>query len=1222
VSLQGTNLGNFRVGPQLGRGGMGTVYRGETTADTTGLPAGSVVAIKVFHPELVGDGEAFARTRREAEIGKEILHEHLVRTHGIEHAEHDGREYHFLVMELIEGRTLKHLLAELGTFPEHLLYVVADQILDALHAIHERGVVHRDVKPDNVFITPDHRVLLMDLGVARRQAGRRLRQEGTFIGSLAYAAPEQLTAEDAGPRADLYALGLTLYELATGQQPYDRDTFADIVAAKLREEVAAPRVVSPDLSPFWDQVILTCVRREPSDRFGSARALRRVLAEGENSEWFRLRQAGRTVPSAEPALRLLRPMRPTPLIGRSSETRRLRAAHEGALRDGGVLLLAGPSGVGKSRLLHDYLEAAVGAGGPAVAAGRGVGTGGPGYGPFLEALRGLLDRSDMMPAQRCLALRARLVELLTEAPGVVDPLVAFLLGEIQPSPESGLSRDALFAATVDVLRGLAAERPLVLVVEDLQLAEPGTVELFEQVARCVPGHAIFLVGVYATDELEEGSALEAATERLRQEDSVTSLHLENLPASDSEEIVRFVVGRERTVRAVGSWLWARSEGSPLILLEALSHLRETGLLVERDHGLDLTAELGEVFVPSTVRDLFGFKLDRLDETLRETVEMAAVLGTEFEASLLARVLGEPPIEILQRLASLERRHRLLRSSGKSSFRLASPQLRDTIYEGIPLALRSAYHGVAADALLAEPDPDDRTACALLRHLLHADRPLEGAPALEAALRYMLANFNAGYATPFLEKLSVAFETAAPEERFAIAMAQWSFYELLASREDQLRVLAQARGIAERLGEPGPLARVHAYLAGTYWYAGDYDLAHTEAEAGLALAQEAGNRKWQATCGHTLGVVAYRRGDLERCAALWREALRIRREIGDRRGEASSLQALAFVLPAIGESDRVLSTMQEALEIWRSIGERRGEASMLMNIGNHLVDSARYEEGLSHLRRAIERHRETGALISEALALTNLGRALHILGRIDDARVSLERALQLFVDLGNPSGELAARAMLGSALGAYGETEEARTHLLAVIDLAERSGNKARLAEAYRELGQLLHRSGDRVAAWERLDQALAREEELGDPDSRTATLGVAGMAALAEGDLGRAVQLLSEAAPHARESGGIEAPLILCRLARAHAAAGEAAEARRRAEEALQRLSDTGNVSTLDGPEIYFTLHRCLDGAPGREGWLARAREMVEERARQIRNDTYREHFLEHTWPNAEILAE
>ena len=167
-----------------------------------------------------------------------------------------------------------------------------------------------------------------------------------------------------------------------------------------------------------------------------------------------------------------------------------------------------------------------------VAAGRGAGAGGPGYGAFLEALRDLLVRSDMMPAQRCLALRARLVELLTEAPGVVDPLVAFLLGEIQPSPESGLSRDALFAATVDVLRALAAERPIVLVVEDLQLAGPGTVELFEQVARCVPGHAIFLVGVYATDEMEEDSVLEAATERLRQEDSVTSLHLENLPAAD------------------------------------------------------------------------------------------------------------------------------------------------------------------------------------------------------------------------------------------------------------------------------------------------------------------------------------------------------------------------------------------------------------------------------------------------------------------------------------------------------------------------------------------------------------------------------------------------------------------------------------------------------------------------------------------------------------------
>ncbi|MHC4974647.1 MAG: serine/threonine-protein kinase [Planctomycetota bacterium] len=378
MSLEGSLLGIYRVGPELGRGGMGTVYRAESTADGAAGPPGAVVALKVFHPELVADERAFARFRLEAEIGKEIHHEHLVRTYGIGSAEVDGQTYHFMVMELIEGQTLKGLLAELGTFPEHLLFQVADQVLAALDEIHGRAVVHRDIKPENVVITPDHRALLMDLGVARREEGRELTQAGEFIGSLSYAAPEQFTAKDVGPRADLYAFGITLFELATGANPFGDADVGAVMRIKLQEELDPPRKVAPDLDAFWDRVIATCVRREMADRFASAGELRQILKEGEQSEWWRLQTAGRTVASAEHALKRLRLDRQTPLIGRTQELAQLKKAGAKARAQGTTLLLGGPSGVGKSRLLYDYLEDVAGAGGPAVAAGRAVGAGGRG----------------------------------------------------------------------------------------------------------------------------------------------------------------------------------------------------------------------------------------------------------------------------------------------------------------------------------------------------------------------------------------------------------------------------------------------------------------------------------------------------------------------------------------------------------------------------------------------------------------------------------------------------------------------------------------------------------------------------------------------------------------------------------------------------------------------------------------------------------------------------
>ncbi|MHC4223626.1 MAG: serine/threonine protein kinase, partial [Planctomycetota bacterium] len=569
LNLSGKVLGIYRLGPQLGRGGMGTVYRAESTAEGPAGPEGSMIALKVFHPELVADEHAFARFRLEVEIGKEIRHDHLVRTFGIGSDEVDGHTYHFMVMEVIEGSTLKDLLAELGTFPEHLLYGVADQMLDALHEIHDRGVVHRDIKPENVVITPDHRVLLMDLGVARRETGHELTQAGVFIGSLVYAAPEQFLGSEVGPRADLYAFGVTLFELATGGLPFDAEDISNLMRQKLEGEIEPPRSVNPDLDGFLDQVIFTCVQHEMADRFASAAEVRRILSEGERSEWWRLKTGGRVVPSAEHALKRLRIERRTPLIGRAEELERLHATHARASQSGAVLLLSGPSGVGKSRLLFDFLESIAGAGGPAVAAGRGIGAGSLGYGPFVEALADLLDTGAADSGERRAALADRLSELLPDVPGVVDPLAEFLLRNLQPGPESGLSKDALFSAFVRILRSMAAERPVVLVVEDLHLAGAESVELFAHIARCVPDHSILLVGVYADDECEEGSALAEFADSARRDAAIENLVLQNLPTTSTEELVRYVVRHERTVRSIGPTLHRKSEGNPLIVLETM-----------------------------------------------------------------------------------------------------------------------------------------------------------------------------------------------------------------------------------------------------------------------------------------------------------------------------------------------------------------------------------------------------------------------------------------------------------------------------------------------------------------------------------------------------------------------------------------------------------------------------------------------------------------------------
>lgn len=1197
VHLADQRLGIYHLEAELGRGGMGAVFRAVAEAEGPAGPPGAVVAVKVFHDHLAQDERLFERFRREAEIGRSISHPHLVRTFALDSEVIEGSTVHYMVMEFIEGQTLAGLVRELGTVPEHLRLQIADQMLDALAAIHAQGIVHRDIKPENVVITPDHRVLIMDLGIARLQeSGHTLTERGEFVGSVAYAAPEQFSGEQSeiGPPADIYALGLVLYSLSTGDNPFSGADLMTVLQKKLVGNLPPPRLASTEIDPFWNEVIVTATQKKVADRFASADEMRRVLREGEEGAWWqiRARRAGR--PTSERAFRRLQLAREAPLIGRDAVLDDLWNRYSRAAEAGAALLVGGRSGVGKSRVLYEFLRRIEAEGTALITAGRCVGSEGRAYQPFIEALGDLLLPNEADPEERRAALEKRLRELLPETPGIVTQIADFLLGDIQPGVDGALSRDAIFAACARLVQRAAAERPLILVVEDLHWAGSESVELFRYVARGLADAAVLLVGVYSDDELGDGDPLHGLLSAPRQEE-VERILVASLDESAVEDLVRAIVGVERTVRSLARPLHVRAEGNPYLVLEMLTQLRADGALVERqDEGLDLARPVAVLEVPATAREVVSLKLGRLDEDERETLEAAAVIGRDFDAALLAAVLDQNRIHLLKRLAVLERKHRLVVSAGKGRLRFASHPVYQAVYEAIQPDLREAIHEVVADTIASQledgEEPQGAVAFALLRHLFHAGRVTEAEPYLEAALDAMAATFHASYAIPFLEKIADAFQGAEPRKRLAIAMKQWAFYDLIASRKDQMHILEEAQGLAEQADMPDLRARVHALRAGSYWYTGDYARASEEARTGLELARAAENRKWEATCHHTLGAVAYRRGDLTTCAREMREALRIRREVGDRRGEASTLQALALVMPSIGETDRVLPTMEEALQIWREVGERRGEAAVTMNIGIRLVDDARYEEGLAYLEQAIAAHRETGALLSEAMALANLGRAHEVLGRLDEARAAWDRALALFTDLGDPNGQILVRTMLGSALATAGAHAEARSQLEGAIALAESQGAKAKLVAAHCEMGRLLGEMGDHMAGSRHLETALALAKDTGSLSGCVRTLSALGHSALVAGDVERAVAYLAEALPDALRGDAAPAALVLTRYALALQAAGRAQEATSRAREARELIARSGDISVAYGGEIFRGLAQILGDDEGRAELLERAR--------------------------------
>jgi eukaryotic-like serine/threonine-protein kinase len=258
--------GRYVVDRVLGRGGMATVYLARDRE------LGREVAIKTL--ELAQDDELAARFRREATTAAGLAHPNIVQVFDV--GDDDGRP--FIVMEHVDGESLDALLARRGRVDAATALSYAEQACAALAHAHAAGVVHRDVKPANLFVRADGTLKVGDFGIARAADTTTLTQVGTLLGTADYVAPEQARGEPVGPAADLFSLGVVLYELVAGQPPWRLESLAQIGEARPRPRPLQD--VAPDVSPSYAKAVMRCLRPNPSDRPATAAALAGELSDG------------------------------------------------------------------------------------------------------------------------------------------------------------------------------------------------------------------------------------------------------------------------------------------------------------------------------------------------------------------------------------------------------------------------------------------------------------------------------------------------------------------------------------------------------------------------------------------------------------------------------------------------------------------------------------------------------------------------------------------------------------------------------------------------------------------------------------------------------------------------------------------------------------------------------------------------------------------------------
>jgi len=549
ASLEHLQSGRYAVLKRLGEGGKGIVYKARDTA------LNRVVAIKMLK-NPVTTGEAYTRFITEAQSVAKLNHPNIVSIHDI--GKEDGKQ--FFVLEFVEGHSLRDLIESSpeGKCDIPTVLRVGIDVCSALQYAHSQGILHRDVKLENIMINADGLAKLMDFGLAKMLGQPRQTQDGVIVGTVAYVAPEIALGKGADTRSDLYSLGAVLYEAVTGKPPFPGEDPVKIIFSHIHDHPVSPARLNPKVPHALAECIMKLLEKDPEKRYQSAADLLKVLSDVAEEP---LREA--LPPTQKPVLVVPSPRplarKEIQLIDRVEEMNQLREAVDRAVRgEGGLLFLRGEAGIGKTRLTRE-LGAYARLRGMNVLYGRCPAlltmTGIPPYILWSEVIREYLHISTAEQLYRVIGFYpsevSKLVPDLRQRLGAIPQSI-----QIDPEHE----RDRLFEAVSQFITNVSKEAPLLVVLDDLQWTDQSSLLLMHYLARGVSRERLLLVGAYRDNEVDEKHPLSPVLTELNRERLLQAVALKRMSLDHASEMIRQILEQDdvpkefcQLVRAPEDW---------------------------------------------------------------------------------------------------------------------------------------------------------------------------------------------------------------------------------------------------------------------------------------------------------------------------------------------------------------------------------------------------------------------------------------------------------------------------------------------------------------------------------------------------------------------------------------------------------------------------------------------------------------------------------------------
>jgi tetratricopeptide (TPR) repeat protein len=780
--------GRYQVKKFLGEGGKKKVYLvHDTLLDRD-------VAFALIKTEKLDDATRTRVTREARAMGRLGDHPNIITIHDL--GDHEGQPY--IVIPVMPGGDVEGLI-EKAT--EHRLPLdkamdIAKAVCRGLEYAHGKGIIHRDIKPGNVWLSADGTVKIGDFGLALAVDLPRLTQSGMMVGTVTYMPPEQAMGGKVTAKADLYSLGAMLYEMVTGRPPFVGDDSVAIIGQHINTPPVSPTWHRADLPPALETLILQLLEKDPEKRPESAAVVLQAL---EAIEAGKMKEPSREAPAENPLYRRV-------FVGREPELKQLKSAFDGAISgQGALMMVTGEPGIGKTALC-EQLSTYVTLRGGRTLVGHCYEAGSLSlpYLAFVEALRSYVLTREARD------LREELGSGAADVARIISEIRQRLKIKLRPQKDPEEERYRLLQAVTAFLSNAANVQPMMVVLEDLHDADKGTMEMLTHVSRNLAGARLLIVGTYRDVEVDRSHPLSAALAELRRVSTYGRVLLRGLNADEVRRMLESIT-RESVPWGLAEAVHRQTEGNPLFVQEVVRYLVEEGLITRKEGGWRPTRDTPlEMSIPEGLRDVIGKRLSLLSPECNQLLSVASVIGREFALETLKAVAGineDVFVNALKeavRLSILEERSQ----RGLVRYRFTHAFFRQTLYEEMIAPQRLKLHQQVARSLETLYGKRlEGHATELAEHFSHSTDPADLKKAVEyskMAAKRATDVYAYGEAVRLLEQVLKVQEVLDPEDKAKRCDLLLALGDALILAGEQQRIIdteaPQALSLAEAIAD--------------------------------------------------------------------------------------------------------------------------------------------------------------------------------------------------------------------------------------------------------------------------------------------------------------------------------------------------------------------------------------------------------------------------------------